>query len=765
MSWLICPTSEVHAFPGLHILCLTLVLSLSSCSGKMGGVFDGGGSYDSDLDDDQIATDAGDGDSEPDGDSDVDADGDTDSDVDADVDTDADGDPCGFACDGRECGDDGRGGSCGDCPVGQRCSLNGRCEECEPLCGSPTPRECWGPEDCPDGYCAVEGPPRDNIGHCVQLAQVVWTCDEFGTLSDNELENGVRCLYFARECRADPPDTDVMMRRGDRCRWYPETRRSPVDCEERGVPCSYTNGTWKITPPVTSECGDDGCGGSCGDCPSGRNCSFGECIVGDPHPRDELWAMYYINLFRTSAEPIPFLCNHSADDVEHFTDPGPMPPSRLNGDMVISARLFAQHVIEHRDSLGGEWFCGHTDPIDNARAYFLHYYLGEVGLQNNWCNTVPAESAPITGSWGHCQNMLTHDATEWGLGHVDWDLSPGDGFQVQDIGTDHTYLPVVVNNEALTTDTRDVQVYVLGHGVTGRPTSFMGRIEEVQISEDRCFDGVPWQSWEPLMPFELSGGEGRKVVYARARDEEGRTAVSWDSIYLGPEPEQPDPLLEGIRRIRSVRLPPLEHPDCDGFQYSLGAHFEAENVDVWHGGHREEVVDPDASGGMALRLLVPELGGGRAVSMTGYRDISNGEWTLYARIKVADNTSEDVVAWFGFREDKGGLVGSLSIRANEFRAPNTYQWFALPARRTVHMATIFYVEFDAYHAGCLFDVIDVYSGTLPTSGTRTAPGVTLDFQQTNYRGREIDIRYTDCEGAEWIDGPRINPYCSICGPD
>ena len=36
-------------------------------------------------------------------------------------------------------------------------------------------------------------------------------------------------------------------------------------------------------------------------------------MLGQPQDKDEIWAMYYINLFRTGPGPIPKSCNHDGD--------------------------------------------------------------------------------------------------------------------------------------------------------------------------------------------------------------------------------------------------------------------------------------------------------------------------------------------------------------------------------------------------------------------------------------------------------------------
>ena len=57
---------------------------------------------------------------------------------------------------------------------------------------------------------------------------------------------------------------------------------------------------------------------------------------------------------------------------------------------------------------------------------------------------------------------------------------------------------------------------------------------------------------------------------------------------------------------------------------------------------------------------------------------------------------------------------------------------------------------------------EIWSKPRPTSDTTTGSGVTLDFEKINYRGMELQIRYVNTQTGAWEDGPRVNPYCSLC---
>ncbi len=102
-------------------------------------------------------------------------------------------------------------------------------------------------------------------------------------------------------------------------------------------------------------------------------------------------------------------------------------------------------------------------------------------------------------------------------------------------------LPIFINDGAGVTDSPVVAVRLtneeavpLGEG------SWIGKAIEVQLSHTPDFTDVPWQPWEPLLPWALSGTEpGDYAVYVQFRDGANRTAVAEATIRLVAPGEVP----------------------------------------------------------------------------------------------------------------------------------------------------------------------------------------------------------------------------------
>jgi len=124
---------------------------------------------------------------------------------------------CTPQCTGKECGPDGCGKSCGRCPTGTYCNRFGICEEgCEDRCKAEGETAC--------------------------LGNGVITCED---------TNGDGCLEWSQ----------------------------PVDCAS-GEHC-VDGECGPCTPDCEGkECGSDGCGGSCGECPPGTYCENFTCQPG-----------------------------------------------------------------------------------------------------------------------------------------------------------------------------------------------------------------------------------------------------------------------------------------------------------------------------------------------------------------------------------------------------------------------------------------------------------------------------------------------------
>ena len=154
--------------------------------------------------------------------------------------------PCTPNCEGKECGPDGCGGSCGDCQGGGLCVSY--------HCVAPYPQSCLGPQTPSAPSC-----PQDlsDIGCCDTGNRVVW-CDQGK-------------LYCADCPTNQQPEYQT-------CGW--QASAGYYDCGGQGEDPSGQNPLqcgFCMPFCFGKECGDDGCGGSCGTCQEGYTCNNGVC--------------------------------------------------------------------------------------------------------------------------------------------------------------------------------------------------------------------------------------------------------------------------------------------------------------------------------------------------------------------------------------------------------------------------------------------------------------------------------------------------------
>ena len=129
-------------------------------------------------------------------------------------------------CAGKECGSDGCGGSCGECKQYYTCQAG----SCGPEQGGPF-WPCEDNSDCSSGWCIETDQGNLCTMNCIEECPNDWVC---------EPEPG-------------PADTDLVYI----C--------LPPTC---------------LPGCAGKECGDDGCGGSCGECEPVLSCVAGACVAG-----------------------------------------------------------------------------------------------------------------------------------------------------------------------------------------------------------------------------------------------------------------------------------------------------------------------------------------------------------------------------------------------------------------------------------------------------------------------------------------------------
>nr|HID14442.1 CAP domain-containing protein [Anaerolineae bacterium] len=144
----------------------------------------------------------------------------------------------------------------------------------------------------------------------------------------------------------------------------------------------------------------------------------------------------------------------------------------------------------------------------------------------------------------HRDNILSAIYREIGIG-VATDTA-GRNYYVLDFGARPNMLPIFINDGAVNTDNPQIAIRLTNEEARpgGEGTAYMGRAIEIRISNEPEFDDLPWQPWEPLVPWTLPDTPGEHTVYVQFRDAAGRTATSAASIVLGEGvPITPTPIL------------------------------------------------------------------------------------------------------------------------------------------------------------------------------------------------------------------------------
>ena len=230
-------------------------------------------------------------------------------------------DTCQPSCQGKTCGGDGCGGSCGDCPRGADC-LDG-------ICATPDGLDCAAMADCvldcAELSCAVaclaSGSEEGRAAMEPLVDCVLGVCEETedaasclpGAAGGPCLDAYLACVPAAAPCGFCPPGTECGVGSeyayvcgapgcapgldllgscagagGNTAVWCEDGWTLAIDCDHVGpeTVCGWHSDDvgWICVPSCTPDCaakacGDDGCGGSCGDCPNPtwQLCHEGQC--------------------------------------------------------------------------------------------------------------------------------------------------------------------------------------------------------------------------------------------------------------------------------------------------------------------------------------------------------------------------------------------------------------------------------------------------------------------------------------------------------
>ena len=195
---------------------------------------------------------------------------------------DSDGHCCLPECIDKECGDDGCGGSCGDCGVaigvGSINCVDGACVWKKSV-GMP----CEAPSECWSELCVETWTGSICVETCVVECPDGWTCEGYSRFAPTVL---FVCVPIC------PPDCEGKECGDDGCGGTCGecTNDCNIDwdtgCLGEPIPdpslCDLESGICAVIccpNCCNNECGDDGCGGSCGACEElDETCLGGQCV-------------------------------------------------------------------------------------------------------------------------------------------------------------------------------------------------------------------------------------------------------------------------------------------------------------------------------------------------------------------------------------------------------------------------------------------------------------------------------------------------------
>jgi uncharacterized protein YkwD len=213
-------------------------------------------------------------------------------------------------------------------------------------------------------------------------------------------------------------------------------------------------------------------------------------------------------------------------------------PLKVASELMDAAQFHSDWMADH-DCWGHE--CP-GEPYWTTRIQDAGYLYATALAENIAAGYTSASSVLDTwmGSSGHRANMLSPDFREAGGGYAYSSTAYYHHYWTMDLGARKTcaqwdcppVYPVAINNEAWSTDSLQVNLYVYGSGWAS----------QMQFSND----GVNWSNWEPFSAnksWTLSGSGSVATVYAQITNGSA-TLQSSDEIYVDlPLSIQPDSML------------------------------------------------------------------------------------------------------------------------------------------------------------------------------------------------------------------------------
>jgi uncharacterized protein YkwD len=248
-----------------------------------------------------------------------------------------------------------------------------------------------------------------------------------------------------------------------------------------------------------------------------------------------------------ASAPVPSLAEQLVLKVNQYRNNNNLPPLKFNAALNKAAQDYAVR-------LGVGNFFGHNDPdfgcnkpSDRIVAAGYGSWLASGETIAAGYPTVDAAFDAFVKSQPHHDVILSASFREIGSGYyydgndaanvrqdgacpyINNDGGPYRHYWTLNFAARHQdgipALPIVINNEAVSTTNQNVNVYVYG-GLNGQPIW----AKQMRFSENGL-DWTPYENWTPTKAMMLSSGNGYKTLYAQITDGSFTQTVS-DTIYL-----------------------------------------------------------------------------------------------------------------------------------------------------------------------------------------------------------------------------------------
>lgn len=127
-------------------------------------------------------------------------------------------------------------------------------------------------------------------------------------------------------------------------------------------------------------------------------------------------------------------------------------------------------------------------------------------------------------------------------------------------GAQPNVLPVFINDGALLINSPQAAIRLTQEeAVPSGEGNAMGSVIEIRIGTDPAFEGVEWQKWEALLPYNFDDTPGLKTLYVQLRDGGGRSTISTASVQYDPNSTpQVMPIGPGMQITPAMPLDALE---------------------------------------------------------------------------------------------------------------------------------------------------------------------------------------------------------------